>query len=148
MGQEITTYSKVLTKPINVSFTCEHCGEYNSFAQEIVGSGSKSKYGGKHEVKSSSILSQKELDKIMMKSQKNLDYGIKNAEIKIAKGKFSWLYANKCIKCNYYQSWQTHQIWKNFFKTFIGGPFMSLLIVMFPLSIVFGRDSDKYPDWI
>lgn len=34
-----TIYSQKLKHPVYVSFTCEHCGQYNSFAQEIVGAG-------------------------------------------------------------------------------------------------------------
>jgi hypothetical protein len=148
MGQEITTYSQVLTHSINVSFTCEHCGEHNSFTQEIVGSGKKSKYSGAFDAKGANTLTKNDYTKILTKAQKDLDRGIENAKHRLAKEKFSWLYANKCSKCKHYQSWQTRQIWRNFFKTFFGGPFMLFLLVMIPLSIVFGRDTSSYPEWI
>jgi len=148
MGEKITTYSKVLSYPITVSFTCEHCGEQNVYTQEIVGAGQKSKYNVKRGSTAIDNLSPKELVKMQIKAQRDLDRGIENARRKVAKDKFSWIYANKCSKCRHYQSWQTGQIWKNFFKTFFGGPFMLMLIVMFPLFWIFGRDTSKYPEWI
>lgn len=148
MGDQITTYSKVLTHPFNVSFTCEHCGECNSFTQEIVGAGKKSIYGSSSRSNNVSTLSAADSAKMLLKAEKALELGIKNAETKLAKGKYSWLYANKCTKCKHYQSWQTSQIWKTFFKSFFGGPFMLMLLVFFPLNIIFGKDTNKYPEWI
>jgi len=148
MGQEITTYSQVLKHPFVVTFTCEHCGEFNSYTQEIVGAGKKSKYSGEFDSKRASTLTMNDYSKMMAKAQKDLDRGISNAKRKLAKDNVSWLYANKCAKCKHYQSWQTSQIWKSFFKAFFGGPFLLFLLVMIPLSIVFGRDTSKYPEWI
>lgn len=148
MGQEIITYSQVLKHPVNVSFTCEHCGEYNSYMQEIVGAGKKSKYSGEFDVKKANTLTMNDYSKMMTKAQQDLDRGINNAKRRLAKENYSWLFANKCAKCKHYQSWQTSQIWKNFFKSFFGGPFMLFLLVMVPLSIIFGRDTSRYPEWI
>ncbi len=148
MGDQITTFSKVLTHPFNVAFTCEHCGEQNSFTQEIAGVGKKALYGSTAKTFTTNDLSPAVQAKMLQKAQNQLDQGIKDAEAKIAKEKYSWLYANKCAKCNRFQSWQTGQIWKNFFKTFFGGPFILMLVVYFPLTIFWGRDSSKYPEWI
>ena len=143
MGDQITSFSQVLTHPFNVSFTCEHCGEFNTFTHEIVGAGKKSVYHSSSRNISAAALSAKDRLKMQEKAEKQLELGIKNAEAKLAKGKYSWIVANKCAKCNRYQSWQTRQIWKNFFKSFFGAPFIILLLLYLPLSWIFGSDSTR-----
>lgn len=88
MGQEIITYSKVLTHPVIIEFTCEHCGENNVFTQEIVGAGKKSKYRGDFDTKRSTQLTAQDQSKMLTKAQKDLDRGISNAKRNIEKNNF------------------------------------------------------------
>ena len=146
MGQKITTFTQTMTHPVNVSFACEHCGEMNSFSMEIIGGGKT--HGGKRNADGTYSLTPEGLAKIRAKAQIDLDRGVKNAELKIAKGHFSWIDAKKCPKCKHYQSWQTGRIWKNFLKVFFGAPFFVFLLAMYPLSIISSRDSNDYPQWV
>ena len=148
MGQEIVTYSQVLKHPFTVSFVCEHCGEQNTYDHEIVGAGKKSLYKDNSFSNKTPVPSQKDQSRMQEKAQKDLDRGILYAQGRLAKGKYSWIKANKCAKCKRYQSWHISQIWKTFFKTFFGGPLVVMLLVYFPISIIFGRDTSRYPEWI
>ena len=148
MGQEIITYSQVLTHPFTVSFVCEHCGEQNTFEHEIVGAGKKSLYKDNSFTNKTPVPSQKDQSRMQEKAQKDLDRGILYAQSRLAKGKYSWIKANPCVKCKRYQSWHVSQIWKTFFKTFFGGPFLVSLLVYIPVSLLYGKDSSRYPEWV
>lgn len=141
-------YTTELKHPFNISFTCERCGEINSFTQEIIGTGNKTVYGSSSQPNSDATLSATDMNEMMLDAEKQLAAGIKKAEAKLAKGKYSWIKAKKCAKCNRYQSWQTAQIWKSFFKLFFGGPFAFGLLAYLPLTKIFGSDSSKYPEWV
>jgi hypothetical protein len=145
MKQEVVTFSQSLTHPVSVSFTCEHCGASNSFIQEIVGEGRIS--GGKRGADGNYTMSPKDSLKIMELARKDLEYKVKKAEKKIAKGNFSWLKANECVKCNKYQSWNNRRIWKDFLMVFFGAPFIVLLVVGFPITLIYKNTSD-YPLWV
>jgi hypothetical protein len=145
MKQEAVIFTQSLTRPVTISFICEHCGESNSFTQEIVGEGRTS--GAKKGVDGKYIMSPKDSLKIMELAQLNLDHNVKKAETKIAKGNYSWLNANKCVKCNKYQSWNNRRIWKDFLLMFFGAPFIVLLVVGFPITLIYKNTTD-YPLWV
>lgn len=50
-------YTTELKHPFDISFTCEHCGEINSFTQEIIGTGNKTVYGSASQPNSDATLS-------------------------------------------------------------------------------------------
>jgi hypothetical protein len=148
MGQEIVTFSQVLTHPFTVAYICELCGEPNSFHHEIVGTGKKSVYRDASFTRAPASLTQKDATGMLEKAQKDLDRGVRNAQARLAKGKYSWIQANRCAKCKRYQSWHVARIWKDFFKNFFGAPFLLMLLVFIPLSVIYGKDSSHYPEWI
>jgi hypothetical protein len=148
MKKQNSNYSMELKHPFNVSFTCERCGELNSFTQEIIGTGNISVYGSASQPNSDATLSVTDMSELKLDAEKQLAAGIKRAEAKLAKGKYSWIKAKKCVKCKRYQSWQTALICKNFFKSFFGGPIVLGLLAYLPLTKIFGSDSSKYPDWV
>lgn len=88
------------------------------------------------------------MNELNLDAEKQLAARIKRARAKLSKGKYSWIKANKCAKCNRYQSWQTAQIWKNFFKAFFGGPLALGLLAYLPITKIFGSDSSRYPEWV
>lgn len=141
-------FATELKHTFNVSFTCEHCGEINSFTREIIGTGNKTVYGSASQSNSDATLSAADMSEMKLDAEKQLAAGIKRARAKLSKGKYSWLKANKCTKCNRYQSWQTAEIWTNFFKLFFGGPLAFGLLAYLPLTKIFGTDSSKYPEWV
>jgi hypothetical protein len=145
MKQEVVTFTQNVNHPVSVSFACEHCGESNSFIQEIVGEGRIS--GGKRGADGKYTMSPKDSIKIMELAQKDLEYKVKKAEKKIAKGNLTWLKANKCVKCNKYQSWNNRRIWKDFMLMFFGAPFIVLLVVGFPITLIYKNTTD-YPLWV
>lgn len=145
MKQKVITFSQSLTQPVSVSFTCEHCGELNFITQDIVGVGSRS--GGKRGPDGNWQISPEDSIKIVELAQKDLELKVKNVEKKIAKGKFSWLNATECTKCKHYQSWNSRRIWKEFFQLFLGAPFIVLLVVGFPISLIYKNTRD-YPLWV
>lgn len=145
MKQKVMTFSQSLTQPVSVSFTCEHCGELNLTTQDIVGVGSRS--GGKLGPDGNWQISPEDSIKIVELAQKDLEFKVKNIEKKVAKGNFSWLNATKCKKCEHYQSWNARKIWKEFIQLFFGAPFIVLLVVGFPISLIYKNTTD-YPLWV
>lgn len=106
-----TIYSQKLKHPVYVSFTCEHCGQFNTYTEEIVGAGSAEvRYG------SSNKRAQEKISKIGTQAQVNLSHNVQNARINAEKGNYSWLKLHRCTKCNSAQSWQTGRLWKNIIK--------------------------------
>jgi hypothetical protein len=118
-----TIYTQKIPHPVQVSFTCEHCGTHNSFAQIIVGTGS-----AEVPFSSGKKYAQSKIAKVEPAAQKNLERKIQNARINTLKGNYSWLDQKKCSKCKYYQTWQTSSIW----MTFIA----SLLLLALPVILI------------
>lgn len=145
MKQEVVTFTQSLTHPVSVSFTCEHCGEVNTFIHEIIGVGNRS--GGKRGADGKYVMSPKDSIIIMEQAQKNLELGIKKVERKVEKGNYSWLEAKKCSKCQHYQSWNGGRIWKDFFMLFLGGPFIIFLVIGFPITMIY-KNTTNYPSWV
>lgn len=144
MKQEIVTYSQSLTQPISVSFTCEHCGTFNIFTQDIVGVGSLSVKTRKATEKY--VPSVADSFAVNNLAKENLELKMKQIEKKIATDNFSWLNAAKCSKCKHFQSWNNRRIWSDFLKLFFGAPFIILLVVGFPITQIYKNTSD-FPLW-
>ena len=145
MKREVVTLSHSLTQPIGISFICEHCGESNLVIQDIVGVGTKS--GGKQRVDRTYSISPKDSIEIANLAQKDLEYKIKKIEKKTAKDNYSWINTTKCVKCQHFQSWNNRRLWKDFLKLFFGAPFLVLMLVGFPISLIYKNTSD-YPLWL
>ncbi len=113
-------YTKKLSHPVHVTFTCEHCGQHNSFVQEIVGSSSA-------EVRYGSSAEQQRIDNLGPDAQIDLELKIQRAEYNIGRGNYSWLRVHRCTNCKYAQSWQTGRIWKRSIKFFVLDMFILLV---------------------
>jgi len=106
-----TIYSQKLKHPVYVSYTCEQCGNYNTFIEEIVGAGSAEVGFG-----SSNKRAQEKISKIGPKAQVDLLKNVQRAKVKADKGNYTWLKLHRCTKCNSAQSWQVGRLWKNIVK--------------------------------
>ncbi len=109
-----TIYSQKAKHPVYVSYNCEHCGQYNSFSQELVGvSTAEVRYGSSRKSEAA------KLSKLGPGAQDELMKKIQDAAYRTGKNDFSWLKLHKCNSCKYVQSWQTALIWKKMIKFFI-----------------------------
>ena len=109
-----TVYTQKLKHPVFVSFTCEHCGLYNSFSQDIVGvSRTEVNY-----IRSSKY-TQEQVGKLGPQAEANMANNLHRAKTAIDKSDYSWLKLHKCTKCHYAQSWQTGRIWRRSIKFFV-----------------------------
>ena len=129
-----TIYSQKLKHPVYVSFTCEHCGQYNSFSQEIIGAGTA-------EVNNirSDKYRQEQMAKVGPKAENNLQRNVLHAKQAVAKGSFSWLKFHKCTKCGFTQSWQTGRLWKRFIKFFV----IDIIILLIFISWLTGSSPES-----
>lgn len=106
-----TIYSQKVKHPAYISFTCEHCGHFNSFSQEIVGNASAEVRFG-----SSNKRAQEKVSKLGMQAESDLERQIQNAKSNSDSGHYSWIKFHKCSKCNYTQSWQASRLWRKSIK--------------------------------
>lgn len=99
MGRII--YSSTVSHPAHITFSCEHCGEENSFSQDIVGTSSADvgmgAFNSTVERKTRNLGSQ---------AQNALEGQLRRIEADTASGKYTWIKLTKCSKCGYHQSWQ------------------------------------------
>lgn len=109
-----TIYSQKVKHPIYVTFECEHCGQLNSFSQEIIGNASAEVSFG-----SSKRYAQQKVSKLGAKAENDLERQIRKAQNDTDKGNYAWLKFHKCSKCKYPQSWQKSGLWKNSILLFI-----------------------------
>lgn len=117
-----TIYTQKLRHPVTVSYLCEHCGHYNLFSQDIVGSGST-------EVSNirGNKFRQDQVNKLGSKAENDLLRKISNVRYLVESGNYSWLKFHKCVNCSYTQSWQTGRLWKRSVKFFVLDFFIFLI---------------------
>lgn len=130
-----TIYSQKLKHPVYISYTCEHCGQYNTFSQEIVGQGSAEVRFG-----TGNKRTQEKLSKIGPQAERNLDHNVARIKSNIARGSFLWLKVHKCTKCHYPQSWQKGRLIRNLINYII---FDLLVLFIFFVWFVDASSADK-----
>lgn len=120
--------SKKLEHPVQVHFTCERCGEENTFAQDFKVAVSK-------EIPFNSRTQSQEILKLDEKAHSMLRKKIEAIERQVAEGKFSWVDNHPCAKCKAAQSWQKSSLWWQ----------LVAYICWYPLiAILFGRGFSRF----
>ena len=109
-----TIYSQKLKHPVYVTYTCEHCGQVNTFSQDIVGNASAEVRFG-----TSNKYAQSKISKLGSKAQGDLDRQIRKVQNDHAKKNYAWLKVHKCSKCKNPQSWQKSSLWQSAIGWFI-----------------------------
>ncbi|MGB7594022.1 MAG: hypothetical protein WBL80_00475 [Erysipelotrichaceae bacterium] len=97
-----------------MSYTCEHCGQLNTFSLEIVGNASAEVRFGTGDKRT-----QQKISGLGAKAQNDLQRQIMKAQNDADKENFAWLKFHKCSKCKYPQSWQKAGLWRNTILFFI-----------------------------
>ena len=109
-----TIYSQKAKHPVYVTYTCEHCGQVNTFSQEIVGNASTEvRFGTSNKYASSKV------SKLSGKAQGDLERQIHKAKIDTEKKNFAWLKIHKCSVCKNPQSWQKGGLWRRTILFFV-----------------------------
>lgn len=109
-----TIYSQKVKHPVYVTYTCEHCGQVNTFSQEIVGNASAEvRFGTSNKYANSKV------SKLGAKAQSDLDRQVHKAKVDIERKNFAWLKFHKCAQCKYPQSWQKSGLWRSSIFLFV-----------------------------
>jgi len=109
-----TIYSQKLKHPVYVSYTCEHCGQLNTFSQDIVGNASAEVRFG-----TSNKRTQQKVSGLGAKAESDLQRQILKAQNDAEKENYAWLKFHKYSKCKYPQSWQKSGLWRKSIVYFI-----------------------------
>lgn len=129
-----TIYSQKLKHSVYVTYTCEHCGQMNSFSHEIIGS-SVSEVSNIR----SDRYRQQQISMLGPKAESDLLRRVQDAKYSMANGNYSWLKFYKCTKCGYTQSWQTGRLWKRMIKFFV----MDFILLLIFYSWVTGSSAES-----
>jgi len=136
-----TIYSQKLKHPVYVTYTCEHCGQVNTFSQEIVGNASAEVRFG-----TSNKYANAKVSKLGAKAQSDLERQVHKAQIDTERKNFAWLKVQKCSVCKYPQSWQKGGLWRKTILFFILDFFY--LLVFFSWATGSSAESKTPGAWI
>jgi predicted nucleic-acid-binding Zn-ribbon protein len=137
MGRKIvyTTHTHL----VNITYDCEHCGQFNYTNQEIKGSGTK-------DIAQFRNVTQEMAQSVNKTADKELSKHLRQAMQKTEIGNYNWIKPKKCLNCHYYQSWNKSAFWSSYLKFTIifvlivgylalvteAGPFALIYIVGIP----------------
>jgi len=136
-----TIYSQKVKHPVYVTYTCEHCGQVNTFSQEIVGNASAEVRFG-----TSNKYANAKVSKLGAKAQGDLERQVHKAQIDTERKNFAWLKVQKCSVCKYPQSWQKGGLWRKTILFFILDFFY--LLVFFSWATGSSAESKTPGTWI
>ena len=132
MGRQIvyTTHTHL----VNITYDCEHCGQFNYTNQEIKGSGTK-------DIALYRNVTQEMTQSINQTADKELNKHLRQAKQKTEIGNYNWIKPKKCPNCHYYQSWNKSAFWSSYLRftiwfVLITG-FLALVWEAFPAALVY-----------
>jgi len=107
MGRKII--STTHTHLVNITYDCEHCGQFNYTNQEIKGSGAK-------DIAQFRNVTEQMAQGVNEAADRQLNNRVRQAKQKTEIGNYNWIKPKQCPNCHYYQSWNKSAFWSSYLK--------------------------------